>query len=219
MVNVGEWSPPDFELFGKRQPMRPEADPSWPQCAQACQEVWCTHVRDYLIANKDAPAIQPGMRYCVPIVPTHMMFAEVAIGQPLMPGSALMFLIKSVPYSQDEEEVQLGMWSAGEGRMSMADVINDWIRSELPENRDPDCPNSAHQFKDMQVITRHRDDKVWMKANDWSILINNMCYPCWVRYQQSNSGDFGLDPNNVEAPRTNYQNATMNQLRNRNRNY
>lgn len=196
--------------------MIPEDDPTWPDCSQHPDHAWCNERMDYLRFNSDAASLTTGMRYCVPIVPTLGMFAEVGIENEIMPGAAPMYLVRSVPYTQDEVLIQIGMWSKGEGRLSMADVLSDWLRGQNNWDKDLRCPNSSHGWNEAQELSRQKDEP-WKKGNAWCIVMYQMCIPCYVKYQAgAQQGNFGINTTAVPPDRRseNQQNL-MNQLRNK----
>lgn len=174
--------------------MIPDDDATWLHCQNGCDPSlkWCSHVRQYYIEGLDGSDIELGMRYCVPIVPALDVWGEVAIdSEALAPGMAYMYLVKSVPFTQAEDLIQLGLWSRGEGRASIAGVIEDWIKSQDGS----ECKNSSHGFKEETRIKSLSHGEAFNKANSWSILINSMCLPCFEKWNKvtSNIGsNFGL---------------------------
>lgn len=178
--------------------MMPNEDPTWPICApEPCgdfrADMWCQHVRVYLHEKRDASAIQPGNRYCVPVVPMHGQYAEVGVDiAEMAPGIAGLYLVKAEPFSQEESLIDLGLWNEGEGRLSIAQVVDDWILSQGEQT----CKQSTHSYAQELAISQLQHSKSLKKANQWELIISGMCIPCHEKYEQNRqalSSGFGLD--------------------------
>lgn len=189
--------------------MMPNEDPTWPICSpEPCgdfrADMWCQHVRTYLHNRKDTSAIQPGNRYCVPVVPMHGQYAEVGIDVAEMaPGIAGLYLVKGEPFSQEETIIDLGLWNEGEGRLSMAQVVDDWITSQDEKV----CAQSTHSYAEELAVAKYtKGSKTLKKANQWELIISGMCIPCHEKYQQnianlnSGFGLSGLDDSSKSSP-------------------
>lgn len=179
--------------------MTPNDDPLWPRCGPTpCgdfrSQLWCDHVSQKIRNHQDQ--IETGMRVCIPVVPDWKQYAEVSIGEETAPGFAEMALVRHEPFSTDEELLSLGMWTEGEGRASIAHVVRQWILSQIPgDNTALECKQKNHSFTQWQRAEVMKSMPKWIKANEWSILYNDMCIPCQERYQQF--GSQMNDPNNT----------------------
>lgn len=191
--------------------MKPEDDVTWPRCPAHTNSSghaarhWCDHVRTILVEGRDAPDIEPGARYCVPIVPSLDMFAEVSIGSDLIAGiSADLALVKgSDPFAMNEDLIPLGRWATGEGRLVIASVVSDWAEGHAPDK----CTASRHGFpEEMTLQGRPKDDNTFWKANKWCLAYYGHCYPCQVATQMPggvtaspvinfDASSFGVNPN------------------------
>lgn len=180
--------------------MMPADDPTWPLCLQsscvggAGGARWCEHIRKDLIEAKDAGSISTGIRICVPIVPKCNEYAEVAIdSEELIPGVAKIFLVRSLPFEQNEELISLGLLSADDGRMAISSVIQDWIRAQSTEHGDLPCGSKGHGFAEVNYLLSRISKSEFLKANNWKIASTGMCIPCFNKYEVNNqTNNYGL---------------------------
>lgn len=173
--------------------MRPQDDPTWPLCF-ACEEPeWCNHRRDLFAAAKDAPEIYPGLRICCPVFPAHDVFAEVSIKpDEVAPGMAEMALVRQDVFTDEEEFFDLGVWTRGEGRFSIAAVIQDWIIGHKPDK----CQASTHGFNEEIMLSKIKGT-IDEKVSNWYLAFYHTCGPCYTRISSVVSGgisnNFGLN--------------------------
>jgi hypothetical protein len=129
-----------------------------------------------LTRGLDAPGIEPGSRYCVPIVPTADLYAEVSIAVDAIAGVAYNFaLVITDAFSMEEELISLGLWTAGEGRLVMASSINDWM-GVLPDV--VTCNAGTHGFKEEMELQKD-PSPVAVKATRWCLAYHKCCFPCY----------------------------------------
>jgi hypothetical protein len=135
------------------------------------------------------------MRYCVPAVPAYDLYAEVSIGDAVIPDLAyeLAIVINSEatdPFGLKEEMIPLGLWSPGEGRLIIASAVNDWAEGVA----DPKCISTKHGFEqEMQLQKMAKaPDATWVKADRWCMAYYKCCYPCYQTKQNTASGSTGI---------------------------
>lgn len=187
--------------------MTPDDDVMWPFCRihnDPATQHWCSWTRDSFVNGDDVESIEQGMNYCVPIVPVRYLYAEVVIDSKLISGvCAKLFLVTESPFnlsvSSDDDMIPLGLWTKGDGRLTIASVINDWVQGVVPEK----CTATSHSFAQemsIQKLTEPTD----IKANNWCLAYYNMCLPCYEDIKKNTvptpdftANSFGLDPNDV----------------------
>ena len=202
--------------------MRPENDPSWPTCDEPTHvptagtviRHWCIPTRDVLMETKDAGQIVPGLRYCVPVVPTMDLYAEVSINSETYAGgkAAMMALVRDTGQTPDpfglttaEEFISLGMWTKGEGRFVMSTAIWAWVDVNEPEK----CTAPTHAFAEEMTLqaTLKQTDTEAPRANRWTLAFYNQCIVCFGKLGGAPSlptfdpADFGLGPDNFKPDR------------------
>lgn len=195
--------------------MTPRDDAIFPICGDACEvwqeNEWCPHVRDMLLRNRDASSIFPMSRICVPVSPVNKVWAEVSIGEEIAPGMADFSLVKSQPFTNDEEFVSLGMWTQGEGRSSMSSVIQEWAAS-FPV--DTHCKVTFHGTVQQSLVDTLVFGSYQWAANQWHLNVDNACSYCYAKIQavaaRTSGGPHGLD-GMVQGSSTNPR--TVNQIR------
>lgn len=183
--------------------MMPQDDAKWLPCTTHGEKHWCENTRQSFLDGTDADNIEPGLRYCIPIIPDLDFYAEVAIDPELIGGQCAMLHLVTFTdlFSSAEEFDTLGMWTVGEGRLIIASTINSWTAANTKEK----CVAASHGFKqemEYQEIEKGSDEK-HKKANAWCLAYYACCYPCYWQRNQSvtsqTSGSFtatsfGLDP-------------------------
>lgn len=180
--------------------MEPADDPLWPHCSKCNEGVnagWCEHVRQDMIENRDL--IKKGTRVCVPILPARAEWAEVSISPNLIADicADAALVIPGALFSDEEEElVSLGLWSKGEGRLVLAEMISQWIKSLDTEV----CTWGTHGLsEEMQLQSIFKKDALARQANLWSIATRSRCLICskksseWDQIQLSSDTNFGLN--------------------------
>lgn len=191
--------------------MTPQDDAVWPPCAvhkDPQMRHWCEWTRQYLLGGFDAKDIEPGQRYCVPVVPIFDLYAEVSIGTEVYSGVAaqLSLVFGSDPFSLNEDLISLGMWAQGEGRLVIAATINDWAEGK----RSARCESSSHGFEQEMQIQRMQtaENPVFPVANNWCLAYHLCCYPCYLVIEEkvSSTGPdsftastFGVNPKEFQA--------------------
>lgn len=188
--------------------MSPEDDVTWPRCPVHTNSSghgarhWCDVVRTFLVKGRDADDIDPGGRYCVPIVPSLDLFAEVSIGSELIAISADLALVKgSDPFAMNEDLIPLGRWATGEGRLVIASVVSDWAEGHASDK----CTATSHGFHQEMILQERAkvNDPTFWKANKWCLAYYGNCYPCHTAKPKTaddgpvsfNASSFGVDPN------------------------
>lgn len=194
--------------------MTPEDDAGWPGCPFHGNTVnWCEERRLHFLNGLDIVSV--GTRICVPVVPDWNQWAEVSIDTAqIAPGIAYACLVKSAPFSDNEELIQVGMWTEGEGRASLSGVILDWVKAN--STHDMECPSTSHNFQEEVSNTKYKakDSHKYQMTNAWSILMYDMCISCRMKFNQAFGGSsetFGLDQ--VEEARPQTRNARMEAIR------
>jgi hypothetical protein len=203
--------------------VNPSEDPSWPNCSHHNSKHWCDAVAQYLREGHDDD-LDFGMRYCVPIVPSHGHYAEVSIdttvinniSAPLhlvMPSDPFNFLAESTEY--------LGLWTRGEGRLIIASTIADWIHShEDLEN----CQGGSHNFSEEMSVQKMRNerDPDETKANNWCMAYYGFCMFCYENLQNVGraaaavtAADVGLDSSSFRGNAGARMDQTRQALKNR----
>jgi hypothetical protein len=180
----------------------PYDDATWPVCLpHDSKRHWCDWTRGILLESKDR--IEPGGRYCIPIVPLHELYGEVSVDvNELAPG---MYALAVVTMTEDsdfsdvfgggitENLVDLGIWQPGEGRLAIARVVKDWMEGEYS---DQICYAPSHgfsqemQFADMMKSTNEPSHR---ELNAWCLITYRMCWPCYVSTVR-NGGDPSIAP-------------------------
>lgn len=192
--------------------MSPEDDPNWPICHAMIDPVgpcpdymvnnWCIHLANRLKNREDAGDWTYGTRMCVPVLAVMDLFAEVAIDAEMVAtGLARISLVKSLPFSQDEELIDLGLLTKNEGRFAVRNVIVDYLAGVSGEGN-PQCPQSAHGFaeerRQVELRSRYTEESVKI-ANAFCIASKGMCYACYDKFWQGSVTvtNFGIDPDAV----------------------
>ena len=196
--------------------MLPIDDPSWPYCGEkSCDNSsagikgWCSHIRDSFVANEDAGDFQPGMNYCVPIVPEYNLYAQVNLGTDIVcevPRMVDLSLVLPEPESvfvplDPPDLISLGLHVEGEGRIEIAYNVLSWMEAYA----DPKCTDPKHSYPQemhFQQITRN-NQPMDLKANAWCMAYYKKCWPCRIAELnpaqpatpsvQMNAAAFGLD--------------------------
>jgi hypothetical protein len=204
----------------------PEDDPTFPKCdaPNHADSIWCDHVRTLLTEGGDAHTITLGMRFCVPLVPTYALWAAVAIDTDTIGPNlqmAYMFLVKPDPFGLDEELINIGLWSQGEGRASMSAVIADWLAGTIPLNQP--CKNSLHGPREENQLERMKNERgnQFKTGQRWCLAMMDMCWACAERLASpssdvtfpANTGNFGVNTVEVTPPRDDRQNSVFEAVR------
>lgn len=175
--------------------MKPEDDPTWPTCVYQnsdnlpqCDDYratqWCSHVSGALADGLDASEIEPSVRTCVPIAPKLGLYAEVAI-ELLENQTSVGYLqlVRKQPFSLDESLVNMGLWTRGEGRISMWSVIISQVASyDIGDKR---CKQSAHGFSEEQKVSQMLPNgkQSYIDAHKFTLSMWDMCLFCWQKSQ------------------------------------
>lgn len=168
--------------------MTPADDPQWPDCTDhptpsgQAEHHWCDWTRGWLVNGLDAPDITPGMRYCVPVIPTLNLYAEVSIGSDqIITDTYELSLVKSEAFTMNEDFVNIGLWVRGEGRLTMSSVIEDWSMVFTNEV----CRVTTHGLNEQRhcdQIARSTDlASPEKKAMRWCLGYHDMCWPCYKK--------------------------------------
>lgn len=177
----------------------PEDDPTWPTCEVHQERHWCDNVRNYLISGQDGKVLSPGVRTLIPIVPTYGLYCEVSLDVAVIAGMmvSLSFVREVDMFSVDEELVEFGMHTLGEGRLTIASSLADWMEGFEP----PKCEYHAHSYKQEMELQRDKGNEYAIKANRGTISLYGKCLACWQHEQTApvgnlpsfDAGSFGLD--------------------------
>lgn len=209
--------------------MTPVEDASWPPCPDHGERHWCSYTAHYLAENKDADIIVPGLRYCVPMFPDYNLYAQVAIDPAeIAPGIAYLSLVISKPFAPDDEDlIEMGLWTQGEGRLVMYRTIESMIEFG---HDDKVCNYLKHSFpQEMQLQEEIKRDEngVAKRANTFALYYHGRCIVCHrnedtvaVDPEQSwTASSFGVNPEDFKgrggAPQTGRQQRTREALNNR----
>lgn len=213
----------------------PQDDATWPDCtlhpddnspgSQAAHH-WCDWTREYLIKGLDADEIRFDLgSIAVPIVPQHDLYAELTIGEEVIPGLSYMLKLvvpnESMPFSQpdDDELVDLGLYTRGEGRLIMATAANDWASGYGGV-----CKANSHGFPEEMLVqgAQNANDTPMLKAIKWCIAYYKRCYFCNIKAQSStglapvpdfNASSFGVNPDDFRGGSRPPANARQNRAR------
>jgi len=203
--------------------VNPPDDAKWPICAMHGDRHWCDNIREHILAHKDGVDIEPGLRYCVPVAPAFELYAEVSISDQMIadlaaPMSLVLPEVNGDPFGMNENLVELGMWSRGEGRMVMNAAVLDWM-----ENRPHQCEASSHNFSEEMKLQQfigpggHSPNTI---ANNWCLAYYKMCYICYTIPKDAppewTAANFGLTGfSGQQQPATGRQNRTRQALQQR----
>jgi hypothetical protein len=159
----------------------PDDDGLWPACDDhggggLGVKHWCEWTLGFMRENKDAAAIQPGLRYCVPVLPAYDIYAEVSIDARLIANmSAELNLVKTDPFDQTNEElIQMGLWTIGEGRFIIASTLLSWA-----ENAPAQCSSVGHALEEEMQVKALRSTEMGVKMNGWFLAYHKSCKPCY----------------------------------------
>lgn len=167
--------------------MKPQDDPFWPECREhplpdpwAPVKHWCDFIAEYLREGNDAGNIETGLRYCVPIVTSMDIWAEVSIANDMGGDMGSIYLVVDDPstLSMEEDLEYLGIWTRGEGRLSMALVLNDWITARNPGACRADSHGFAQEMKLQDLQKATTDLAAFNKSNAWYLVTNGRCIVC-----------------------------------------
>lgn len=180
--------------------IKPENDPSWPGCDHGDVRTfrhWCTQVADTIRSGNDLIHIgKTGI--CVPYLPAEQLYVECRIGEEVspikMPGVYRLFVVKNVPLVPepfDREEIELALWSQGEGRASICLTVRDWVRGLMGAGHVP-CQFSRHGYKENQKL-QQLNEKQW-EVNDFFCATESACWFCFNAAQAVGDPSGFLDP-------------------------
>lgn len=213
--------------------MFPIDDPTWPVCVvlncEGRDTGWCSHIRHTLIENEDAADLTPGNHYCVPVYPDFRMFARVSLSADVLNSDPVMCklaLVRSDPNDiagiVDDEFIELGIHTAGEGRRYIAEIIHSW--KDVTYEPTQQCTWHQHGLAEENQIQKVKDlghnlgqkGFNWRSANSWCIIYKGKCLPCFEKSIATVAPDFtassfGLD-DSVTEPQ---QSSTMSALQSR----
>lgn len=186
--------------------VNPADDAAWPHCRAHPDDGrhWCDDTRVRMVGGEDAGLIDPGGRYCVPIVPANGLYAEVSIGpEAAAPGMYPLAVVKpgddpNDPFTNTEVMYDLGLWMEGDGRLVIANTITDWMEGEY---EDKPCQSRTHGFEEQMWTERidKRQDVVELKTSRWCMVYYGMCWPCYMRPQGVASGRNGGTTTSFDA--------------------
>lgn len=210
--------------------MKPDDDVTWPVCDQHTDSHWCSHVRDLLALDEDAKSIEAGSRYCIPIVPESDLYAEISIDPEQIGIAHRLALVKTSLHEQfgmdNEELVYLGMWTPGEGRRVICDIVADWT---LANSEGAVCEYYSHSFKEemyiQNVLSKEELSSVLSRSHHWTLAFYKKCFPCYQKALRPlgmasegwTATSFGLDDASFAAniPHSMRQHQTQEALRSR----
>ena len=144
----------------------------------------CEHVVACIRENEDGPWPNPIDDISVPVFPDANIWAQVVLMA--LPGEDDIAKIRLV-YEDDltiDRSVTLGLWTRGEGRLSIRAAILEHVRSKVDPREDfssstiwTQCPSKTHGFPQIQAIQHNAE--VWFKqACMWYIAMEEACLPC-----------------------------------------
>lgn len=206
--------------------MTPEDDKTWPKCeVHRSARHWCQWTREYFAEGRDADTITFDYgRIVVPVVPQMNLYAEVTIGDEVIPGLsyALHLILEGsdpFPTPADELLVEMGLYTRGEGRLTISSALQDWSSREVDH-----CPSPRHGFaEEMNMQQGMKNNNEYLaKANLWCIASRGVCYFCFMRdheRQQSgktttfNASDYGISSASIGAAARSSQDVRTQQLR------
>lgn len=204
----------------------PQDDAVWPTCGVHDEKHWCDWTREYLVKGMDAEEIRFDMgSLAVPMVPKHDLYAEVTIGEEVIPGMSYMLKLivpkDAQPFAMpdDDDMIDLGLYTRGEGRLIMATAINDWASSY-----DGECKATTHGFPEEMLVqgAQNTNDVQMLKAIKWCIAYYKKCYFCNAKAQTNtgvapvpdfNAAAFGVNPDDFRGGNRPPANARQNRAR------
>lgn len=176
--------------------IKPEDDPSWPVCSHGAKH-WCEEVAEVMRSHKDLMHIG-ATSLCVPYLPAQNLFAECRIGDEVnpdrMPGVHRLYVIKNVPLvpsPNDREEIELTLWSQGEGRASICLTVRDWVRG-LAGNGHLECAFTTHGYREVAKLLKFNEAQ-W-EINDFYCATESACWYCYRTAQQVGGVGSLMDP-------------------------
>ena len=190
--------------------IKPTQDPSWPICtADNCPEVyegkhWCERVADIMRKGEDLVHIG-ATGFCVPYLPSQELYVEVRIDNEVnperMPGVYRLYVVKNtplVPAPHDRTEIELALWSQGEGRASICLTVRDWVRGLGGGGHVP-CRFVRHGYK--ENMKQEKFDHQQWEINDFFCATESACWFCYNTAQAVGSdGTSFLDPTDDRSP-------------------
>lgn len=183
--------------------IRPEDDMTWPFCSHnnggRTKNHWCDEVADALRSNSDLVHIDGPI--CVPYLPAADLFVECKIGNEVnpdkMPGVHRLYVVRNVPLvpaPHNREEIELALWSQGEGRASICLTVRDWVRG-LAALDHIECKFVRHSYRE-SVKSQQFNQAQW-EINDFFCATESACWFCYngqVKTAASGHPDTLMDP-------------------------
>jgi hypothetical protein len=181
--------------------IKPEQDTSWPLCSHVVAasihgQHWCEEVANQIRAGEDL--VHMGAPICVPYLPSENLYAECRIGDEVspdkMPGVYRLYVIKNVPLvpaPHDREEIELTLWSQGEGRASICLTVRDWVRG-LAGPRHIPCAFIRHGYA--EIAKSQKFDAQQWEINDFFCATESACWFCFNAAQHVGDPNSFLDP-------------------------
>jgi hypothetical protein len=194
---------------------------TWPECSpEICPDKlrgkhWCSTVANRLRDNDDLVHIDGPI--CVPYLPAADLFVECKIGDEVnpekMPGVHRLYVIKNVPLvpaPHNREEIELALWTQGEGRASICLTVRDWVRGLAGMGHVP-CTFVRHSYRE-NVKSQSFNQAQW-EINDFYCATESACWFCY----NGNLKASGSQPDNLIDPldEPKAQNDIRQRLRNR----
>jgi hypothetical protein len=184
--------------------IKPTQDGSWPICtADNCPEVyegkhWCERVAN--IMRKGEDLVHIGVTsLCVPYLPSQELYAEVRIDNEVnpdrMPGVYRLYVVQNIPLmppGMDRKEIELALWTQGEGRASICLTVRDWVRGLSTEKGHVPCSFSTHGYRENMKLGKF-DAQQW-EINDFFCATESACWFCFNRAQAVGNVNSLLDP-------------------------
>ncbi len=171
---------------------------------------WCNHLTEYVNAGNDARELDFGVTFQVPIQPSKSMFVMVGISDDSIADiCAPINLMVEDLFTNDVNLHPLGLWTKGEGMMSIRNVVLDWIKGRAKIEKlghMAECPSSSHGFKDIQAM-RDVDDSLVLWHN-LAVALYGLCLPEYEKFAAT--GNSALVP--PAGGNTPDQQAVLNRL-------
>ena len=136
--------------------------------------------------------------FAVPYLPSQDLYAEVRIDNEVnpdkMPGVYRLYVVRNtplVPAPHDRTEIELALWSQGEGRASICLTVRDWVRGLAAGGHVP-CRFVRHGYK--ESMKQQKFDAQQWEINDFFCATESACWFCFNASQAvGDTGNF-LDP-------------------------
>lgn len=163
-------------------------------CSEDSGGIWCEHIERYVRDMEDADLLWNGELegervIAIPMTPTHNQWLEVNLHYRKVRGShyAKVFADFSQYHGvRGGFDVDLGMLSPGEGRMTLRDMTIAWAQGAIEVDK-LSCAASSHGYSQASRLDKDlmQPDRCFPQI--WSMFTAGTCLAC--TYSNSTSDD------------------------------